>query len=522
MQTQRSWKLNDSVKNKARRTVAWLVALCVLLAASSAFAKKRVVVLNFTGPQGGKAAAAVASAVKKRHTVVSSAQYTKAEKRLKAKKQTDKNVAKVAAEIQVDAVISGVIKKKAGKFTLTVSVREGASGKVKGSAKIALRGAKIDQRAKDDIDAEVVPLVDDVQSIAGGGGGGDDFASNDSAPIEDKKPPKKGKKPPEEDTTGADSGMGSGTGSSDDTGEQEAAPGVDDNKDKQVASSDGSEASADSSVSKSTDEEGAPTEIMGGKYARNGGFSIDAGVSMFARTLTFTTRASLPANQQPNGYDGSIVPGGMIDGEVYPLVLMGSKPDSMLAGLGVTFLFDRVFVLKSKYGTEEYNTTQQRYGVGLRYRLNIGHKPTLPSVFVGIGYNSLSFVIDSGAAVIGLPDVNYSYVDPNIGFRLPLGSPNLALLAEARYLLVLGSGEFSDQNNYGSGSTVGVDFEGGLEYRLMPRLPIHVGVHYVRIAYDFDGTGNLANNLDMDPSTPDVGGALDEYLGGYATVGYIF
>jgi hypothetical protein len=521
MQTQRSWKLNDSVKNKARRTVAWLVALCFLLAASSAFAKKRVVVLNFTGPQGGKAAAAVASAVKKRHTVVSSAQYTKAEKRLKAKKQTDKNVAKVAAEIQVDAVISGVIKKKAGKFTLTVSVREGASGKVKGSAKIALRGAKIDQRAKDDIDAEVVPLVDDVQSIAGGGGG-DDFASNDSAPIEDKKPPKKGKKPPEEDTTGADSGMGSGTGSSDDTGEQEAAPGVDDTKDKQVASSEGSEASAESSVSKSADEEGAPTEIMGGKYARNGGFSIDAGVSMFARTLTFTTRTGLARDAQPSGYDGTIVPGGMIDGEVYPLVLMGSKPDSMLAGLGVTFLFDRVFLLKSKAGPEEYNTTQQRYGVGLRYRLNIGHKPTLPTVFVGIGYNSLTFAIDGPVAVTRLPDVNYSYVDPHIGFRLPLGSANLALLAKASYLLVLSSGAFSEAAGYGPGSVVGVDFEGGLEYRLMPRLPIHVGIHYVRIAYDFDGSGALANNQDGDPSTPDVGGALDEYLGGYATVGYIF
>jgi hypothetical protein len=523
MQMQRSWKLNDSAKNKARRTVAWLVALCVLLAASSAFAKKRVVVLSFTGPQGGKAAAAVASAVKKRHTVVSSAQYTKAEKRLKAKKVNDKNVAKVAAEIQVDAVITGVMKKKGGKFTLTVSVREGASGRVKGSAKIALRGAKIDQRAKDDIEAEVVPLVDDVQSISGGGGGGsDDFASNDSS-VDDKKPPKKGKKPPEDDTssadTSADASSGSGSGSSDDTGEQEAVPGVDDNK--QVASSGDGETSADSSVSKSADD-GAPTEIVGGKYARNAGFSIDGGVSVVARTLSFTTRSGLARNQQPSGYDGTVVPGGMVDGEIYPLVLMGSKPDSLLAGLGVTFLYDRVFLLKSKAGSEEYTTTQQRYGVGLRFRLNIGHKPTLPTVFVGIGYNSLSFAIDADPTVTGLPDVNYSYVDPNIGFRMPLGTDKLALLAEARYLLILGSGAFSEQDNYGSGTTVGVDFEGGLEYRLMPRLPIHVGIHYVRIAYDFDGTGKLANNLDGDSTSADVGGALDEYLGGYATIGYIF
>src|SRR5262245_155786 len=107
----RSWKLRDSARNSSRLAVAWLLALCVLLAGQTAFAKKRVVVLNFTGPQGAKASAAVAGVIKKRHTVVSSAQYTKAEKRLKAKKQTDKNVAKVAAEIQVDAVVTGVVKK---------------------------------------------------------------------------------------------------------------------------------------------------------------------------------------------------------------------------------------------------------------------------------------------------------------------------------------------------------------------------------------------------------------------------
>src|SRR6266511_699690 len=102
-----SWTLSDLAKNRARRTVAWLAALGLLLVASSAWAKKRVVVLDFTGPQSGKAEAAVVSAVKKKHTIVSSSQYAKAKKRLKAKKQTNKNVAKIAAEIQVDAVVSG-------------------------------------------------------------------------------------------------------------------------------------------------------------------------------------------------------------------------------------------------------------------------------------------------------------------------------------------------------------------------------------------------------------------------------
>jgi hypothetical protein len=45
---------------------------------------------------------------------------------------------------------------------------------------------------------------------------------------------------------------------------------------------------------------------------------------------------------------------------------------------------------------------------------------------------------------------------------------------------------------------------------------------YQRMAFSFDGTGAKSNNLDMDPGSKDVGGALDLYLGGYVTTGYLF
>jgi hypothetical protein len=507
----RSWKLNVSARNSARRAVAWMVMVGVLMIASSAWAKKRVVVLSFSGPQGGKAEAAVAGAIKKRHTIVSQAQYTKAQKKLKAKKQTDKNVAKIAAEIQVDAVVSGSVKKKAGKLTVSVVVREGVSGQVKGSASFVLRGNKVDQKAKNEIDEQVLPLVDDVRGISEGGSAMS--SGDDSGSVSADEPKKKGKKGnPEEETTPP---TGSG---SDDTGEQEAVPGVDDTK--KVASTDGSESSPDSSVSKSSDGGEVSSSPQGDDhYARNGAFDVSLGVSALQRTLSFTVADGL-ANG-PAGYDGALVPGALLEGEVYPMGF--GKKTGVLANIGLTFMFDRVFVLKSKTMDTEYDTTQQRYGLGLRYRWLLGSSTTSPTVHFGIGYNNLAFTIDSGGKDIGLPNVEYSFVDPGAGIRMPLGTPSFALLADARYMIVLGAGDIASADNYGGGTVAGLDIDAGLEWRLMPRLPIRVGFKYVRIAYTFeDNGGKRVNNQDNNPATQDVGGALDTYLGGYATAGYIF
>jgi opacity protein-like surface antigen len=198
------------------------------------------------------------------------------------------------------------------------------------------------------------------------------------------------------------------------------------------------------------------------------------------------------------------------------------NPSGALAGLGVTFVFDRVFVLDSKYGDKTYSTTQQRLGAGLRYRLPLGNRPTLPTLHVGVGYNKISFLIDRGGDVVPLPDSDYTYIDPGLGVRYPLGTPRLALLADARYMLVLSDGDFSNAANYGTSTVAGIDVDAGLEFRLMPRLPIHAGFRYTRIAYTINGDGDLSNNLDGNPNTQDVGGALDVYLGGYVTAGYIF
>jgi hypothetical protein len=149
------------------RACAVLVIAFFMALAGPAFAKKRVVVLGFAGPQAGKAEAAVTAAVKKKSTVVSAASYKKAKKKLKIKKLTDKNQSRIAQEIGVDAIVSGKVARKGTKWSLTVTVREGVSGKVKATVKIALRSPRIDARAKKDIAGKVPGAIAKTRPIAG-------------------------------------------------------------------------------------------------------------------------------------------------------------------------------------------------------------------------------------------------------------------------------------------------------------------------------------------------------------------
>jgi hypothetical protein len=521
------------------RALGLLLGLVLLLAAAPAWAKKRVVVLGFSGPKAGQAQGAVTAAIKKKHTVVSAGQYTKAKKRLKVKKLNEKGHAKIAADLGVDAIVTGKVARKGTKWSLVVVVREGKSGKVKGTATIPLRGPKIDAKAKQAVAAKVLPLVNKTRPVSGAPAdeeeledeGGDEVAMNDDEDAPDEQdeeeappPKKKGKKvakaapPPVEPVDDEESPP------PDTSEDDEPVPGVDD----EVAR--GGEAGDDDDpdsavVKKGGGDDDVTSAIAGGKYARHAGFDGVAGGSIVTRSLTFTYRDSLPPQQQPAGYSGSPVPGAFVAAELYPLAF--GNPKSTLAGLGLSFDLDRVLILKTRYTDRagmayEFGGAQMRWGVGVRYRLPIGDKPTLPTITAGVGYNKLSFDIGSGAVDTGVPNVDYSYVDPRIGVRFPLGSPRLALNVDAAYLIVLSSGVFQDAANYGDGTVAGLDIDAGLEFRPIPRLPIRLGVRYQRMAFSFVGNGAKSNALDMDPTSKDVGGALDLYVGGYLTTGYLF
>jgi hypothetical protein len=238
-----------------------------------------------------------------------------------------------------------------------------------------------------------------------------------------------------------------------------------------------------------------------------------------ARKLSFTFAADLTDPQKPNGYNGAMVPAARIDVDLYPMAF-GDKRGA-LAGLGVGLWFEKVIAIKSRLGMTEFPTSQTGFGAGLRYRWNMGHDAKLPTLTAGAGWNYLAFSISTDGVDIDLPDVSYSMIDVGIGGRIPFGMPQIALTLDARYLQILGAGDMQATSAYGGGSKLGFDLDAAIEARLAVRNVIRAGVHYTRIAFDFDGSGEDTTMRDGSPDQ-DVGGALDQYLGFYATFGYLF
>jgi hypothetical protein len=249
-----------------------------------------------------------------------------------------------------------------------------------------------------------------------------------------------------------------------------------------------------------------------------------AGGSVASRKLDFNVRDGVMNG--PAAYEGPVVGGIYATGEIYPLAFQPGQ-SSLLRNLGVSFVFDRVLKLESAVddgmdGVVNLPTSQTRYGLGARYRLNLGSSPTSPSLVMGAGYNKLTFEIDRGAApgaIVDLPNTDYTYLDPGLTLRVPVGD-KLAFTVDARLMLFLDAGEIQDPEQYGRAVVTGFDADAAADYRLSERFFVRVGLHLTAVGFDFKGTGEKTD-LNGDEQQ-DVGGAFDRYLGIYAALGFIY
>lgn len=452
-------------KGSARNNPALaLLVLTLLLVSGSAWAKKRVVILDFVGPQAAKATRAVEDAVSSQYDLVPASDYVQAQKRLKIKKVTDENVARIASEIQVDAVVAGKVAKRGKGWTLQVTVREGKSGETVDTLRIGLAGARFDARAEKEIGAELLPSLDKVVPLVVAVGK-DPMAQEEEI------------------------GIGAEETAATSTPERE------------------SDARDSGTVATSTQE----------RLYRDSRGGISAGVLGFHRELTFDH--NLPMNLAPPNYSVPLVAAMVVDGEVYPLAFGGRA--GVVSQIGVSFSLSHTLTMNSEKAGKKYPTTQSHWDVGLRYRWNIGDRPTQPTLYLGVGYGQEAFVIDTSGDNIDLPDVTTSYLDLGASARIPLARPHLALSVGGHYLRILSSGDISASDHYGGGSVLGLVVDLGLEYRLLGHYSLRIGGQFQRVAYAFDGSGAETTGRDTD-AEQDVNGAVEQYLSGIATVGYLF
>lgn len=257
----------------------------------------------------------------------------------------------------------------------------------------------------------------------------------------------------------------------------------------------------------------------------------DAGVSFANRSLKFTQRANFPEGPKP--FKSKPVPGARFAGELYPFAFY--NPDSILAGVGFAGSYDKTLKLNLATTAEpgvKVPVDQSAFSVGGRLRFAFGKRPTSPTITAGLDYGRRRWKADrsglmdrtslGGMGSLDLPDTNYAFIAPGLGFRIPIGGM-IAFVAYGEAMFINKAGPIQKAESYGKAKIFGFAGEGGLEVIIFDRFAIRGMFEMTQIGFDFQGTGGmLANSRDNDPTTPDVGGATDRSLGGVFTLAVLY
>jgi hypothetical protein len=461
-------------------------ALLAGIAARSAHAQeqgKRVVVVAFAGPGGGKIAGTAAEILAAAgYTVVPEREYRAAGRKLKVSGQDSEQLARLAAELELAAVVFGEIEKGAAGRQVRVRVHAGATGAEVAVIELVVQRRRLTPEEEEGLRSQLLPALE----RAVGGAGADEDA--EAADVTDAAASE-----PAEQTADADADL------------------------------------ASEALSRS---EPAEAEIVQLRTSR-AAVQLSAGLSFTSRFL----RAEV-SRQGISGptYDGPPAPALFLGVEAYPAAFAPADLPArfILSNIGIQAQLERVFALTSEVAFEDggqqrveaLDTTQMRLGLGLIYRLFFGDAEVAPVLRLGLGYERFQFEIDRGGlpagVLVNLPDVTYAIIDPGLAFHYPVND-RLAVNARGRLLLVVDPGAMASAAQYGdTTSALGFDLGLDAEYLVMERLAVRAGVRLMDVTVGFEGNGMLSNNLDGDPSTQDVDGITDYYLGILATAGYLF
>jgi opacity protein-like surface antigen len=263
---------------------------------------------------------------------------------------------------------------------------------------------------------------------------------------------------------------------------------------------------------------GEPVNAAANQSPGERALDVVAGMSVTARQLTFKTRTGLA--DTPPAYKGAPVAGAMLDATIYPLAI-GHKRASMLNNFGLEVMYDRVISVNTKDPAGKlYGSKETRFGIAGVFRYPFGHGATSPVIMATFGYSSQLFSIDSGA-LIGIPSVKYTILEPGAGLRLPVIS-RLILGVDAKLMAISDTGQIGDAMQYGAASVLGFEGAAGLDYMITRSVLVRAAFRYETIGYTFKFTGALTTGRDGDPTSRDIPGARDSYIGGMATVGYVY
>lgn len=509
-----------------------VITAALLVAPTAAQAQKRIVVLDVEGARNGALRDSLAEILGEENRVIESAKYTRLASRLKAKKLTPENVALVAAKLEADGLVQSLIEADGSKYVLRIRVREGATGRTIKKLALKLKKPSLSRGMRGQLAERLLDAVDGLRF----NDAELEFEPESAAPIsddddeEDTRAKKKAEKAAER-VAGKKRGERMSkrrVARVDDEADDEDDDINDEDldEDEDIDAGDDDDDLDEDDAPRASDAGGVKRTVKPASAAthrRRGAMSLSAGVAVMTRQLAFTTRPDLM--NAPQGYTGPAVPALRVTGELYPLAIDKSRT-GLAANIGIGFEVDRVFGLQTQVdnGGMAVNlpTTEMRYSAGVRVRHAFGSKPTHPSIKLSLGYSKLEFAVQKQEGVaIDLPNTAYAYFDPGLELRVPF-TTKVAMFAGGRAMLVRTAGEVQQNDQYGTAKITGFDAGGGFEVAWSSRLVFQLAARYMAIGYEFQGDGEMSNNRDGDPTSVDVGGALDRYMSGSLTAGYLF
>jgi hypothetical protein len=167
-------------------------------------------------------------------------------------------------------------------------------------------------------------------------------------------------------------------------------------------------------------------------------------------------------------------------------------------------------------------TEQKHWILDARYRIAVGEKA---QVTLKAGYGRRTFIVDRTGlpegAKLDMPDVDYRFYNPGLIVRYQIGE-RAGFHAGGDGLLFKATGYIQRTSSYGAAKMTGVEARAGVDFQATDKIIVDVTGSFTQIGYQFIGNGEETYNRDLDPSTQDVGGASDQYIGVVGTVGYSY
>ena len=431
-------------------------------------AKKRVVVLPFSGPGGATARAALVRGIKRKVRLLALKTYRRTATRLGVDGNRGSGLATTAAKLKVSAVIAGeVVKQRRGRFKLVVTVYNGADGEVLGESNKTVRGRRRLRRAGAGLGTGALRWIRQGQ-----------VGSGAPAPVAAPPPARA----PEEVPPLRNDGVAA-------TPPARQAPARDRDDDDDATAKD------------------KPAAAAEGGYA--GLVAVEAALGFSSRSYSLT--ATDP--NQDRKYSGALYPELSVGLEAYPLLLFGRGFASGF-GLGLSYSRHLSITTKQREGGQEVGSSSSELLINLRYRWLFGPGAAGSMLYGFVGYGARSFGLDPNPT---LTSFDYQFIQIALGGRYAFLGDYLGadLLASARPLLKVGQ-EAVDAFGEKTGG-FGWSARAGLSGRLAFGLTYSAQAELIGFSSDFKGLSARTAEVDSDVASSGSDFFVRFWLGlGYA------